>query len=40
MLGALRTKYGWQMWVGNFFARLTGRFDRRSYIELTVEGPA
>lgn len=40
MLGALKQKYGWQMGIGNFFARLSGRFEKRAYIELTVEGPA
>lgn len=39
-LDALKRKYGWQMSVGNFFARLTGRFGKRAYIELTFEGPA
>ena len=37
ILEALGGKYGWQMSLGNFLARLTGRFDRRSYIELTFE---
>jgi PPOX class probable F420-dependent enzyme len=37
MLGALGEKYGWQMAIGNFLARLTGRFNRRAYIELTFE---
>jgi PPOX class probable F420-dependent enzyme len=31
-LSALRRKYGWQMWLADVGARLTGRFDRRSYI--------
>ena len=39
MLGALGAKYGWQMSIGNFFAKVSGRFDKRAYIELTVEGP-
>ena len=39
MLGALRRKYGWMMAVVNLFARVAGRFDKRAYIELTVEGP-
>jgi PPOX class probable F420-dependent enzyme len=38
-LGALRRKYGWQMLVGNFFSRLTGRFGRRKYLEVTVTNP-
>lgn len=40
MLEALGKKYGWQMAVGNLLARLTGRYQRRAYLELTVEGPA
>lgn len=31
-LGALRQKYGWQMWLADAGARLTGRFYRRAYI--------
>lgn len=38
-LEALGRKYGWLMSVGNFFARLSGRFNKRAYIELTFEGP-
>ena len=37
ILDALARKYRWQMAVGNFFARLTGRFNRRSYIELDFQ---
>ena len=33
---ALRRKYGWQMKVGDFFSRLTGRYDKRAIIELQV----
>ena len=40
MLAALGQKYGWQMGIGNFLARLTGRLAKRAYIELSVEGPA
>jgi PPOX class probable F420-dependent enzyme len=35
-LGALRRKYGWMMLLGNFFARLSGRFGRRKYLEVTL----
>lgn len=38
-LGALRAKYGWQVAVTNFFARLSGRFNKRAYIELTFDAP-
>lgn len=31
---ALRAKYGWQMWAGDGFARLTGRYARRAVIAL------
>jgi len=33
---ALRTKYGWQMWLGDRFSRLTGRIRRRAWIEIAV----
>lgn len=33
-LRALRRKYGVVMWVGDFFAKLSGRFDRRAYIRI------
>jgi uncharacterized protein len=33
---ALRAKYGWQMWVGDLFSRLTGRIQRRAWIEIDV----
>ncbi len=33
-LAALRAKYGLQMRFGDFFAKLTGRFGRRAYIEI------
>jgi PPOX class probable F420-dependent enzyme len=33
---ALRSKYGWQMAIGDFFATLTGRKKRRAYLELTL----
>jgi len=34
---ALRAKYGWQVWVADFFSRLTGRIRRRAWIEVEVE---
>lgn len=33
-LAALRVKYGWQMWLADAGARLTGRFRRRAYIRV------
>ena len=33
---ALRAKYGWQMWLGDLFSRLTGRIERRAWIEIEV----
>lgn len=33
---ALRRKYGWQMWIGDVFARLTGRYARRAVLELDL----
>lgn len=35
-LGALRRKYGWQMWLADTGARLTGRFQRRAYIRVRL----
>ena len=35
-LQALRTKYGLQMRLTDFFARLSGRFGRRAYLEITL----
>jgi len=31
---ALRAKYGWQMWIGDTLARLSGRYERRAIIEI------
>jgi PPOX class probable F420-dependent enzyme len=31
-LAALRRKYGWQMWLADAGAKLTGRFEKRAYI--------
>jgi PPOX class probable F420-dependent enzyme len=36
-LGALRAKYGWQMWLADVGARLTGRFEKRAYIRIRLE---
>jgi len=33
---ALRAKYGWQMWLGDLSSRLTGRIQRRAWIEIEV----
>jgi PPOX class probable F420-dependent enzyme len=35
-LVALRSKYGWQMRLADLGARLTGRFQRRSYIRIRL----
>jgi PPOX class probable F420-dependent enzyme len=39
-LGALRRKYGFQMWLADVGARLTGRFDRRAYIRAKLVDPS
>ncbi len=36
-LQALRDKYGWQMRVTDFGAKLSGRFDRRQYIGFRLD---
>lgn len=33
---ALRSKYGWQMATGDFFARIAGRIKRRAYLEISI----
>jgi len=33
---ALRAKYGWQMWLADLSSRLTGRMERRAWIEIEV----
>lgn len=33
---ALLRKYGWQMRIGDLFARLTGRIDKRAFIEIKL----
>jgi PPOX class probable F420-dependent enzyme len=35
-LRALRRKYGWQMRFTDWLARLSGRFHRRAYLEITL----
>jgi PPOX class probable F420-dependent enzyme len=35
---ALRKKYGWSMKMGDFFSKLSGRYDKRAIIELEVTG--
>ena len=35
-LSAMRKKYGWQMALADIGARLTGRFNTRAYIELSL----
>ena len=34
--GALRAKYGWQMRLTDLFSRLTGRIQRRAWIEIEL----
>jgi hypothetical protein len=36
---ALRAKYGWQVWLLDFFSRLTGRLRRRAWIEIERSPP-
>ncbi|MCY4276345.1 MAG: PPOX class F420-dependent oxidoreductase [Gammaproteobacteria bacterium] len=38
-LQALRGKYGWQMWLADIGARLTGRFAKRAYIRVVLDEP-
>src|SRR5215469_8433447 len=33
---ALRSKYGWQMWLADALARLSGRLSRRAWIEIEL----
>ena len=37
-LAALRQKYGWQMWLADTGAKLTGRFSKRAYIRIDMDG--
>ena len=34
---SLRKKYGWQMKIGDFFSKLTGRYAKRAIIELVED---
>jgi len=36
-LAALRRKYGWQMWVADLGSRLSGRYNQRAYMRVTLE---
>ncbi len=38
-LKALRDKYGWQMCLGDFFSRITGKMDKRAYIRVERVAP-
>ncbi len=33
---ALRAKYGWQMWLTDLLSRLTGRIQRRAWVEIEL----
>lgn len=33
---ALHAKYGWSMWIADFFGKLTGRYATRAIIEIAV----
>ena len=37
-LTALRKKYGWQMYMADLGAKLTGRFARRAYVRVDISG--
>ncbi len=37
---ALRAKYGWQVWIADLLSRLTGRLQRRAWIEIDVQSEA
>lgn len=36
-LHALHRKYGWQMKIADWGARLTGKFSKRAYLCVTIE---
>jgi len=38
ILDALKTKYGWQMRLLDFFSTLSGRAKKRAYLEVTLAG--
>lgn len=35
-LSALRRKYGWQMLMGDFFSKLSGKMAKRAYIRIDL----
>ena len=37
-LKALHKKYGWQMWLADVGAKLSGKFHKRAYIRLSLMG--
>ena len=39
-LDALQYKYGWQMWLADTGAKLTGKFHKRAYIRIRLSTPA
>ena len=34
---ALHRKYGWQMWLVDFFSKLSGRYQQRAIIEIELD---
>jgi PPOX class probable F420-dependent enzyme len=36
-LASLHAKYGWQMFLADFFSRLTGRYAKRAYLRVTPQ---
>lgn len=36
-LSALRRKYGWQMWLADVGAKISGRYSKRSYIRIRLQ---
>jgi PPOX class probable F420-dependent enzyme len=40
IMDALTRKYGWQLRVLNFFARIAGRAKLRAYLELSLKTPS
>ncbi len=39
-LKVLRRKYGWLMRMTDFFAQLSGRFEKRAYIRVEIHEPS
>ncbi len=37
---AMRRKYGWQMWGTDLLSRLSGRIQRRAWLEIRLRAPA